>query len=73
VRIGGQPLDPSRTYTIAITDYQLSGGDGYSMFKDGRVLVGPESGDLVVTALERYVVARGDLAPQIEGRIVISR
>jgi 5'-nucleotidase len=73
VRIGGQPLDPNRTYTVAITDYQLSGGDGYGMFKEGRVLVGPESGDLIVTALERYVAARGELAPAIEGRIVISR
>ena len=73
VRIGGQPLDPNRTYTVAITDYQLSGGDGYGMFKEGRVLVGPESGDLIVTALERYVAATGELAPAIEGRIVISR
>jgi 5'-nucleotidase len=73
VRIGGQPLDPNTTYTVAITDYQLSGGDGYGMFKEGRVLVGPESGDLIVTALERYVAARRELAPAIEGRIAISR
>jgi 5'-nucleotidase/UDP-sugar diphosphatase len=73
VRIGGQPLDPNRTDTVAITDYQLSGADGYGMFEEGRVLVGPESGDLIVTVLETYVTASRELAPAIEGRIVISR
>jgi len=72
VRVGGTPLDPARTHTVAITDYQLSGGDGYVMFKGERVLVGPESGDLVVTALERFIIGRGDAAPAIEGRITIS-
>ena len=73
VRIDGQPLDADKIYTIAMTDYQLKGGDGYDMFADQRVLVGPESGPLVATALEKYVAARGEVSPQIEGRITITR
>jgi 2',3'-cyclic-nucleotide 2'-phosphodiesterase (5'-nucleotidase family) len=33
VMIGGQPLDPNRTYTIANSDYVANGGDNASMLK----------------------------------------
>ena len=32
VTIGGKPLDPKGTYTLAINDFLHSGGDGYTMF-----------------------------------------
>jgi len=32
VTIGGKPLDPNGTYTLAINDFMHSGGDGYAMF-----------------------------------------
>jgi len=71
VRLNGSPLDSNKTYTVAITDYMLKGGDGYGMFPGQRVLIGPEAGDLIVTALEKYVVAKKEVAPKVEGRIVI--
>jgi 5'-nucleotidase len=73
VQVGGRPLEADRIYTVAITDYQLSGGDGYGMFTNQRVLIGPESGNLMVNALETFVAGRGELAPAIEGRITIVR
>lgn len=73
VIIGGQPLDLGRTYTVAVTDYQVEGGDGYEIFKTQRVLTGHESGPLIVSALEKYVQARGRVEPRIEGRITIAR
>jgi 2',3'-cyclic-nucleotide 2'-phosphodiesterase (5'-nucleotidase family) len=73
VRVGGQPLDPSKTYTVAITDYMLMGGDDYSMFATQPVLIGPQSGDLIVTALEKYMADRHDVAPVVDGRITITR
>lgn len=73
VTIEGQPLDPERTYTVAITDYQITGGDGYDMFPAQRVLIGPEAGPLITVALEKFVVARGRVSPQVEGRITIER
>lgn len=33
VRIGGQPLDPNKTYTVANSDYVANGGDDAAMFK----------------------------------------
>jgi hypothetical protein len=43
------------------------------MFATGRVQIGPESGPLMVRALEDYLAARPAVAPAVEGRIVISR
>jgi 2',3'-cyclic-nucleotide 2'-phosphodiesterase (5'-nucleotidase family) len=72
VRINGQPLDLSRTYTIALPDFVMNGGDGYTMFANRTVLVDAQSGDLVVTALEKYVAARGTVSPTVEGRVTIA-
>ena len=33
VIISGNPLDPNETYTLAISDFLYSGGNGYEMFK----------------------------------------
>jgi 2',3'-cyclic-nucleotide 2'-phosphodiesterase (5'-nucleotidase family) len=71
VRINGRPLDLNKTYTVATLDFLLMGGDNYSVFPKQRVLVGPEAGGLLVAALEKYVTARPEIAPQIDGRITI--
>ena len=34
--IGGQPLDPAATYTLATNDYMARGGDDYTALKAGR-------------------------------------
>jgi 5'-nucleotidase len=74
VRVGGEPLDLDRTYSVAISDYLLKGGDGYSLFARQRVLVSPEAGRLLLDALETYVAARsGVIAPAADGRITIVR
>jgi 5'-nucleotidase / UDP-sugar diphosphatase len=71
VRVGGAPLDPQKTYTLAIPDYLYRGGDDYTMFPGAQVLIAPEAGDLIATALERYVAARREIAPRVEGRIAV--
>ena len=73
VRVANAPLDPNRTYTLAIPDFLLAGGDGYTMFKGQKVLVGPEAGPTMAAALESYVAAQREIAPEVEGRIVIGR
>jgi 5'-nucleotidase len=72
VKVNGAPLDPAHTYTVAIPDYLLKGGDGYTMFAGGKILIGPETGTLMVSALEKYVAAKGEIAPEIDGRIVVT-
>lgn len=36
VEIGGQPLDPEKSYTVALDDYLAQGKIGYESFKDGN-------------------------------------
>jgi 2',3'-cyclic-nucleotide 2'-phosphodiesterase (5'-nucleotidase family) len=34
VKVGGQPLDPAKTYLIATQNFMMTGGDGYTALKD---------------------------------------
>ncbi|MBQ9478922.1 MAG: bifunctional metallophosphatase/5'-nucleotidase [Selenomonadaceae bacterium] len=38
VTVNGEPLSDSKTYTIATTDFQFSGGDGYSMMTGLKIV-----------------------------------
>jgi 2',3'-cyclic-nucleotide 2'-phosphodiesterase (5'-nucleotidase family) len=71
VRVNGQPLDLNRTYRVAIPDFLLREGDGYTMFRGQPILVGPEAGNLISDALEKYVSAAREIAPAVDGRITI--
>jgi 5'-nucleotidase len=73
VRVGGAPLALDRLYTLALPDYLLAGGDGYDMFGDAEIVRSPESGALIVTALEHYVAARKEIEMGIEGRIRVQK
>ena len=68
VRVANAPLDPNRTYTLAIPDFLLAGGDGYTMFKGQKVLVGPEVGSNRWRPRSRsYVAERREVAPDDRG------
>lgn len=69
VQVRGRPLEASAMYTAAVPDYLLNGGDGYTMFEGQHVLTGPESGNLIVTALETYVRSHREVAPPAGERI----
>lgn len=38
ILIGGQPLDENKTYTMALGDFQTSGGDGYTMLTNLKIV-----------------------------------
>ena len=71
VRVNGAPLDLNKTYTAAVPDFVLRGGDGYTMLAGQRVLVGPEAGNLVTSALEKFVAAKKEITQQVDGRITL--
>ena len=71
VMVNGRPLDPNKSYTVAVPDFLLKQGDGYTMFVGQPVRAGPEAGNLISTALEQYVAAKHEVAPAVEGRITI--
>ena len=72
ITVQGAPLDPAKTYTLAVTDYMLNGGDGYLMFAGAQVLIDVELGPTLLTAMEQQVENR-EIAPVVEGRITIDR
>jgi 2',3'-cyclic-nucleotide 2'-phosphodiesterase (5'-nucleotidase family) len=66
VRVGGQPLDADRTYSVAVSDYLLHTDDEFpSLGEDHRVsVVGIQYEILVEYAREEGV------DPEVEGRVV---
>lgn len=73
VMIDGTPLDLNATYTVALPDYVLTGGDGYTMLKQAKVLVTGEAGELMVSAVEKYLTGRGAFTAALDKRITIIR
>jgi 5'-nucleotidase/UDP-sugar diphosphatase len=73
VMIDGKPLDLNATYTVALPDYMLTGGDGYTMLKQAKVLVTGEAGELMVSAVEKYLTGLGAFTATLDKRITIIR
>lgn len=72
VTVGGQPLDEAKTYTVATSDFLVSrSGDGYTMFKDGKVLTdaakAPKDSDMFEAAIKSS--ANATISPVLDGRI----
>jgi len=70
VTVGGAPLDPSRTYRLATNDFLGRGGDGYDMFAGAPRLIDTAAGKLMAALVIEAIAAAGEIAPQVEGRIV---
>jgi 5'-nucleotidase/UDP-sugar diphosphatase len=72
VRVGGEPIDEAKLYSVALPDFLLLGGDGFTMFAPAavdRVETGIVLNGLVVDWFRKGGVAN----PRIEGRIVRRR
>ena len=70
VTVGGEPLDPSRTYRLATNNFLGRGGDGYDVFAGAPRLIDATSGKLMATQVIDAIAAAGEVAPRTEGRIV---
>jgi len=69
-KIGGQPLNKGRSYTVATNNYAASGGDGYKVFKKGKVIIDASGATLLASMVMDYIKAKGTVSPKVEGRIV---
>lgn len=69
VSVNGQPLDDRLRYTLAISAYMLGGGDGYSMLREGRILVKPEEAQMDADAVVNEITSSSPIAPRTDGRI----
>ena len=71
VTIDGTPLDPGRVYVLATNDFLANGGDGYAMLEGIPLIIDETDARLMASHVIDYIVVRGEVAPEIEGRIVI--
>lgn len=69
IMIGGKPLDPAASYTLATNDYMAGGGDGYVALEAGKPLLGARDGKLMANDVMAYIAAQKTVAPKVEGRI----
>ena len=71
IMVGSVPLDDAKVYKVATNDFLASGKDGYVSLANGKVLIGPMEGPLLVTVVIDAIASAGTIAPAIDGRIVI--
>ncbi len=73
VMVNGEPLDPAKTYKVATNDYMLGGGDGYTAFQNGKVLIDASAAHLMASDVIDYITAAKTLNANVEGRITIKK
>ena len=71
VSVDGQPLDPSASYTVAVTNYVAGGGDGVSGFADGEVLVPIGDAPVDAEVIAAHARAQGTIDVTTEGRVTV--
>ncbi|XP_035530589.1 snake venom 5'-nucleotidase-like [Morone saxatilis] len=62
-----EPLEPEKTYTVVMPSYMVSGGDGFTMIKDG--LMKHNTGDMDISVFSKYIMDMKRVYPAVEGRI----
>jgi 2',3'-cyclic-nucleotide 2'-phosphodiesterase (5'-nucleotidase family) len=72
VAVGGRPLDPTATYTLATNDFIRDGGDGFTMVRDAEVIVSAAGGPVMATAVAEAIRKAQTVNPRVEGRITIA-
>ena len=65
-RLDGAPLRDESVYRVATNSFLASGGDNFTLFRDGA---DPRGGPLDVDALEHYFAAAGTLVPPAADRV----
>lgn len=73
INVNGKPLDESRTYTLATSDFLVSrGGDGYTMFSKAKVLLPADKAPKDSEVFEKAIKGspNATISPKLEGRIV---
>ena len=73
VTINGKPLDPAATYKLATNDYMIGGGDGYTAFSKGKVLVDPSAAHLMASDVIDYIQAKKTVDVKVDGRITLKK
>ncbi|MCB5166214.1 bifunctional metallophosphatase/5'-nucleotidase [Streptomyces bambusae] len=72
VRLNGQPIDPARTYRVAMNEFLAGGGDGFTVLKEHKnKLVGASDLDVFNAYLAAHSSETSPLAPPATDRITV--
>jgi 5'-nucleotidase len=69
--VGGTPLEAGATYSVAVTNYVVRGGDGVTGFSGGSVLVPASEAPADAEPIGAYAAAAGVINVPVEGRITL--
>ena len=70
--MGGEPVEPTRIYTLATSDYLAAGADGYAVLTAAEPVINPSDAQLTANQVIDYIAAAGTIAPAVEGRLTVS-
>jgi 5'-nucleotidase len=65
--LNGQPIDPAATYRVTVNNFLSTGGDGFTVLRDGTAL---QTGVFDSDALLTYFRANSPMSPSAADRIV---
>ncbi|WMT77360.1 bifunctional metallophosphatase/5'-nucleotidase [Bradyrhizobium sp. Ash2021] len=65
--LNGTPIDPAASYRVTVNNFLSVGGDGFTVFRDGKA---PQFGVYDVDALDIYFRIHSPVAPAAADRIV---
>ncbi|MFE4264171.1 bifunctional metallophosphatase/5'-nucleotidase [Streptomyces sp. NPDC056883] len=72
VKLNGEPIDPARTYRVAMNEFLAGGGDGFGVLKEHKnKLVGASDLDIFNAYLTGHSSASAPLAPPAADRITV--
>ncbi len=67
ITLGGKDIDPAADYRVTENSFLATGGDGFTVFNDGKDRIG---GEIDLDALTAYFALKGTIAPGPGNRIV---
>jgi len=70
MRVGGAPLDPDKSYRVALLDYLARGGDDYAMFASARRITPDNDAPMMVNEVVEYLRKIGTARTGVEGRVL---
>lgn len=71
IHVAGEELQGDKTYSLATLDYLSGGGDNYTSLKGSKRLSKIGGGRLFWEYVRNGLVARGDIAPRLDGRLTV--
>ncbi|WP_432013740.1 bifunctional metallophosphatase/5'-nucleotidase [Streptomyces cucumeris] len=74
VKLNGEPIDPAKTYRVAMNEFLAGGGDGFPAFKEGKnKLVGASDLEAFTSYLGAHSSASSPLTPPAADRITVKK